>query len=65
MITTLVLYVSICTSNIHCEAFDTDVWTANSQSELTQAYKECHQAEVEYKQMKDISISESECYIAE
>lgn len=63
MITTIALYVALCSSPTTCDEYIPATWTASSQEELSQVYEQCAKEEKVYMTFK--SYEESDCYVVD
>lgn len=61
MITTIALYVALCSSPTTCDNYVPATWTASSQEELSQVYDQCAKEEQTYMGFK--GYKESDCYV--
>lgn len=61
MITTIALYVALCSSPTTCDNYVPATWTASSQEEINQVYEQCAKEEQVYMSFK--GYKESDCYV--
>lgn len=61
MITTVALYVALCSSPTTCDNYVPATRTASNQEELSQVHEQCAKEERTYRSFK--GYKESDCYV--